>query len=263
MGDPGGRRPYPELVGVTTPVRATRLAVRRRQLRRVPRPPHVGIVMDGNRRWARMAGMAEPGAGHRAGAEHIGDALRWASAWDVSHLTIYVLSADNIAKRASTEIEHLMLLIETVVPEQVLAHPQWCLHTSGDLSLLRASTRDRLEELVDLTRGRPAHLTLAIGYDGRADIVHGIRGALLSAHGAGTGGAGITENAITSSLPGGPVKEIDLVIRTSGEQRLSGFFPWQTSGAHIVLSEKMWPAFTELDFADALLAYAHSVARRS
>lgn len=218
--------------------------------------------MDGNRRWARMAGITEPGAGHRAGAEHVGDVLSWASAWSVRHLTIYVLSADNIAKRASAEIAHLMHLIETVVPDQILSHPEWRLHTSGDLSLLPDSTRRRLAALVDDTRGRPRHLTLAIGYDGRADIVQGIRGALLSAHGTRPRTV-ITEDDVTSSLPGGPVKEIDLVIRTSGEQRLSGFFPWQTSRAQIVLSSRMWPAFTELDFADALLEYARSVSRRA
>lgn len=91
---------------------------------------------------------------------------------------------------------------------------------------------------------------MAIGYDPHGDIVEGVRRALAA------GVTEIDEGAITAALPGGPVKEIDLVIRTSGEQRLSGFFPWQTSGAEIVVSEKLWPDFTAEDFAAALHHYA-------
>ncbi|WP_179658936.1 undecaprenyl diphosphate synthase family protein [Nocardioides panzhihuensis] len=91
---------------------------------------------------------------------------------------------------------------------------------------------------------------MAIGYDPHGDIVEGIRRAIAA------GVTEIDEQAITAALPGGPSKEIDLVIRTSGEQRLSGFFPWQTAKAEIVVSEKLWPDFTEHDFAQALEFYA-------
>ncbi|MEP9361414.1 polyprenyl diphosphate synthase [Nocardioides sp. CN2-186] len=237
-----------------------RLAARRRQLRGAPRPRHVGLVMDGNRRWARLAGFADARVGHRAGAEHVGDVLRWATTWGIDHLTVYVLSADNIRKRPVAEVDHLMTLLEEIVPEQVLAHPRWCAHVSGDERLLPSTTRESLAQLVDATRGRPAHVTLAIAYDGHEDIVTGIRAALIAA--AETRNLSIGEDDVTRGLPGGPVKEIDLVIRTSGEQRLSGFFPWQASNAQIVLSPKLWPAFTEVDFADALAEFARSSDRR-
>jgi short-chain Z-isoprenyl diphosphate synthase len=217
--------------------------------------------MDGNRRWARAAGHASASVGHRVGAEHVGDVLRWGVTWGVEHLTIYVLSADNIRRRDAGEIQFLAELLEGVILDRVLAHPEWRLHVAGDLGLLPATTRAALDELVAATHDRPRHLTLAIGYDGRRDIVEAVRLALRTATTADARGGtlteeAITEEAITRALGGGPHKEVDLVIRTSGEQRMSGFLPWQSSGAEIVTSRKLWPAFTEVDFADALVEYA-------
>ncbi|RYC11303.1 undecaprenyl diphosphate synthase family protein [Nocardioides zhouii] len=148
-------------------------------------PRHVGVVMDGNRRWARIAGFLNLSEGHRRGADHIEDLLGWCEA---------------------------------------------------------------------RTAGRDGHVTLAIGYDGRADIVAGIRGAIRA--GAVDTAGGITPADITAHLPGGPVKDIDLVIRTSGEQRLSGFFPWQVATAEVHVSPKLWPDFGEADFDEALARYA-------
>ncbi|CAN5514632.1 isoprenyl transferase [soil metagenome] len=219
-----------------------------RDVRRARLPRHVGLVMDGNRRWARAAGL-DARAGHRAGAEHVADVLRWSEEVGIDHLTVYVLSADNIRRRGSDEIGHLMTLLETVVPDAVLSRDgHWRLHVSGDLTLLPASTRAVLDDAVEQTANGAAHLTLAVAYDGRADIAHAVRRAVLE------GGAADVDD-ITRCLAGGPVKDIDLVIRTSGETRLSGFFPWQSAGARLHLSPRMWPAFTHADFLRALLSY--------
>ena len=220
----------------------------RRDVRRARLPRHVGLVMDGNRRWAKAAGL-DTRAGHRAGAEHVADLLRWSEDAGLEHLTVYVLSADNIRRRGDEEIDHLMTLLETVVPEAVLSRGgHWQLHVSGDLGLLPASTRARLESAAEATRQGTSHLTLAIAYDGRADIAHAVRRAVLE------GGSADVDD-ITRCLAGGPVKDIDLVIRTSGETRISGFFPWQSAGARLHLSPRMWPAFTEADFLRALLSW--------
>jgi short-chain Z-isoprenyl diphosphate synthase len=216
-------------------------------------PRHVGLIMDGNRRWARAAGQGAR-FGHRAGAEHLGDFLTWLQARGIEHATVYVLSADNIRKRAGAEVDHLFHLIETVVSEKVRESESWRLHVSGDLRLLPDTARDALERAVGATVGRPRHLTLAIGYDARGDIVAGVRAAVLA--GAGHLAGEQLAAAITDGLPGGPVKEIDLVIRTSGEQRISGFFPWQAQHAEIHVSPRMWPAFTERDLDRALADYA-------
>ena len=235
------------------------MRLRRERLRpdasRLPR--HVGLVMDGNRRWARAAGYVNPSVGHRHGAEHVEDLLRWCTDWGVDHLTVYVLSAANIRKRPGPELEYLFDLLATVLPDKVVRSRRWQLHVSGDLSLLPDRSQVALRRAVEQTAGRPAHLTLAIGYDGHGDIVEGIREALRTA-----GGARVDVDAITASLPGGPVKDIDLVIRTSGEQRLSGFFPWQSAQAELYVSPKMWPAFTERDFAGALRWYASRTTSR-
>ncbi|MCW2793622.1 MAG: hypothetical protein JWO76_2720 [Nocardioides sp.] len=208
--------------------------------------------MDGNRRWARSAGHANPSVGHRYGAEHVGRILDWCSRRGIEHLSIYVLSADNIRRRPGPELEHLFDLLASTLPEIVTRSAgSWSLHVSGDLTLLPDRSRDALLRAVEETRDRRAHLTLAIGYDGRQDVVRGIRSALLSSR-----NGSLDVDTITAHLPGGPVKEIDLVIRTSGEHRLSGFFPWQTSHAEIHVSRKMWPAFTERDFERALADYA-------
>jgi short-chain Z-isoprenyl diphosphate synthase len=212
--------------------------------------------MDGNRRWARAAGHGNPSVGHRHGADHVQRLLRWCGEWGIDHVTVFVLSADNIRKRSAGEVGYLFGLLDEAVPRMVAENTRWAMHVTGDLGLLPAATATALRDAERQTAGRSAHFTMAIGYDGRADIVAGIRGA-LRAH-----GADIDTDAITASLAGGPVKDIDLVIRTSGERRLSGFLPWQTTRAEIFVSPKMWPAFTSEDFAAALRYYsAHAIAR--
>lgn len=224
-------------------------------LTRLPR--HVGVVMDGNRRWARAAGHLNPSVGHRSGADHVEDLLGWCDAWGIDHLTAYVLSADNIRKRSPEQVTYLFDLLAERVPELMRRASRWALHVSGDLDLLPAATAERLVEAERVSADRQAHLTVAVGYDGRGDIVEGVRRALVQ-H-----GPGIDDDLITACLPGGPVKEIDLVIRTSGELRLSGFFPWQTSGAEIYISPKLWPDFGAEDFAEALRHYEARATARS
>ena len=222
--------------------------------REAVRPRHVGVVMDGNRRWARTAGFVNPSEGHRKGADHVEDLLRWCEARGIDHVSVYVLSAANISKRSVQEVEFLFGLVTRVLPGLVERSGHWSLHVSGDLALLPDDAAAELTRAEATTAGRPGHVTLAIGYDGRADIVAGIRRAVLA--GAADRDGGIEPADITAHLPGGPVKEIDLVIRTSGEQRLSGFFPWQAAHAEVHVSPKLWPDFDEADFDEALAHYA-------
>lgn len=212
-------------------------------------PRHVGVIMDGNRRWARAAGMTRVSLGHRVGADHLEDLLGWLTTRGIRHASVYVLSADNIRKRDHDEIGYLFGLIESVVPEKVKASGEWQLHIAGDTSLLPESCATALENAVSATAGRRSHLTLAIGYDAKQEVVDAVRAVLVA-------GEHPDEAAITSRLPGGPIKDIDLVIRTSGEQRISGFFPWQSQHAEIVFSDKFWPAFDEHDLDLALREFA-------
>ncbi|CAM3410844.1 polyprenyl diphosphate synthase [Occultella aeris] len=208
--------------------------------------------MDGNRRWAQAIGRA-PSFGHRAGADHLGEVLDWLRTRGVDHVSVFVLSADNIRKRSTAEVGYLFDLIESVLPATIERTQHWQVHLSGDLALVSPGARRALRRAVESSQGRAGHLTLAIGYDPHADIVAGVRAALADGA-ADRDGAGLVE-AISEWLPGGPVRDIDLVIRTSGERRISGFFPWQAARAEIIFSPKMWPAFTEADLDVALAEY--------
>ncbi|MFC0674045.1 polyprenyl diphosphate synthase [Brachybacterium hainanense] len=213
-------------------------------------PVHVGLIMDGNRRWARAHGERGTSFGHQAGAEHLSNVLSWLAARGIDHVSAFVLSADNIRKRGRLEVEFLFSLIEHVIPERVRATERWSLHVSGDLDLLPESTRTALAEMIDETRGRPGHLTLAIGYDARDDILAAVRKTI-------TGGSEmLTVDAVTQNLAGGPVKDIDLIIRTGGDSRISGFFPWQSKMAELYVVEHPWPDLTDSDLDDALAFYS-------
>lgn len=219
----------------------------------VEMPRHVGLIMDGNRRWARAAGLARVSEGHRAGADHLEDVLGWLTARGIRHVSVYVLSADNIRKRDADEIGFLFQLIESVLPVKVRQWRDWQLHVAGDVTLLPESCATVLRDAVEATRGRPAHLTLAIGYDPQSEVRDAVRRMLADGQQA-EGDALVA--AISERLPGGPIKDIDLVIRTSGEHRISGFFPWQSQHAEIVFSDKMWPAFGERELDRALGEYS-------
>lgn len=217
-------------------------------------PRHVGLIMDGNRRWARAHGHSDVGAGHRAGAEHLTDLLQWLAPRGIDHASAYVLSADNIRKRSSLEVGFLFRLIENVIPERVRAAERWRLHVSGDLDLLPPTTRQALLDAVDETCERPGHLTLAIGYDARSDILAALRRAVTAL--PGTDAADLSVEAVSKHLSGGPTKQIDLIIRTGGDARISGFFPWQSTRAELYVAQCAWPDFREPDLDAALAHYA-------
>lgn len=208
--------------------------------------------MDGNRRWARAQRHLDVSFGHQVGAEHLSDLLEWLAARGIDHASAYVLSADNIHKRDAREVSFLFGLIETTIPQRVRAAKRWRLHVSGDLELLPTSTRKALTEAVEETRDRPGHVTLAIGYDAHADIVGALRRAVSQL--PASDAVELSVEAVSQQLAGGPLKDIDLIIRTGGDSRTSGFFPWQSRAAELYVAQGPWPAFTEKDL-DAALAY--------
>lgn len=210
--------------------------------------------MDGNRRWARAQGKLETSFGHRRGAEHLSSLLGWLVDRGIEHASVYVLSADNIRKRGAEEVSFLFTLIETIIPQRVRASGHWRLHVSGDLELLPASTRAALLEAMETTHERSSHLTLAIGYDAHTDILDAVRRTVVELS-SGDDGV-LSVDAISRRLAGGPNKEIDLIIRTGGENRTSGFFPWQSRAAELYVASCPWPDFAERDLDDAFAYYA-------
>jgi short-chain Z-isoprenyl diphosphate synthase len=233
----------------------------RRQLAELPKPRHVAIVMDGNRRWARGAGYDDVRIGHRFGAQHLEQFLAWSADAGIRCVTAWVASADNIRRRDSAEVDYLMRLAETVIADHVRRNHRWRLHVAGQLDLLPDTTARVLKEAVEATRDRTdaGELTIAIGYSGRLEVLDAVRAILAEAAADGRSvddvADQLTEEDISRHLyvPGLPDPE--LVIRTSGELRMSDFLLWQATRSDIVFCDLYWPAFREVDLLRALRTY--------
>jgi short-chain Z-isoprenyl diphosphate synthase len=221
-------------------------------------PKHVGVMLDGNRRWARLVG-AEAAHGHRAGAANISPLLEWCDELGVEVVTLWLLSTDNL-NRPPAEVRELLLIIEEAVTH-LAAEGRWRLNPVGALDLLPDETARKLKEAADETREVQGLLVnVAVGYGGRREIADAVR-ALLQEH--ASKGTSIEELAefldvehIAQHLYTKGQPDPDLVIRTSGEQRLGGFLLWQSAHSEFYFCEAYWPDFRKVDFLRALRAYA-------
>ncbi|BBX91047.1 isoprenyl transferase [Mycolicibacterium peregrinum] len=223
-------------------------------------PRHIAVLCDGNRRWARDAGYDDVSIGYRMGAAKIAEMLRWCQAAGIEMTTVYLLSTENL-QRDPDELSALLEIITDVVEEICAPTNTWTVRTVGDLELLGEEPARRLREAVESTNGRGGkfHVNVAVAYGGRQEIVDAVR-SLLSKELANGATAeqlveavtvdGISENLYTSGQP-----DPDLVIRTSGEQRLSGFLLWQSAYSEMWFTEAYWPAFRRVDFLRALRDY--------
>lgn len=241
-----------------------------RQLAGGPVPGHVALIMDGNRRWARQMGFDNVSVGHRYGAEHIEDVLGWCAQAGISHVTIFVASADNLLRRASAEIAFLMDVAEHVIAERLSrAASPWQIHLAGQLDLVPESTALALKRAAEATRDRRSglHLTVAIGYGGRAEVTEAVRSLLADAAANGVTlrelAASLSEDDIAAHLYTSGLPNPDLVIRTSGEQRLSDFLLWQTADSQLYFTDVYWPGFRQVDFLRALRSYAQRQRRQA
>ena len=221
-------------------------------------PRHVGVILDGNRRWARSVG-ADSAEGHQRGADKIVELLRWCDDAGVEVVTLWLLSTDNLS-RPEPELAPLLRIIEGVVVDLAAPENRWTLNVVGALDLLPDSTARLLKEAADRTGGRPGVMvTVAVGYGGRQEIADAVR-SLLTEHAAQ--GATLAEVAefldvdhIAEHLYTKGQPDPDLVIRTSGEQRLSGFLLWQSAHSEFYFCDAYWPEFRHVDFLRALRAY--------
>jgi len=224
---------------------------------RVPR--HVGVMCDGNRRWARSAGLTDVSSGHRKGADKIFELLDWCRDSGVEVVTLWLLSTDNLVARPESEIEPLLGIIEDTVRELVAQN--WRVKAVGALDLLPVDTAQVLKDASDATANYPGLLVnVAVGYGGRREIADAVR-SLLQEH--ATRGTTIEELAeildvehIAEHLYTAGLPDPDLVIRTSGEQRLGGFLLWQSAHSEFYFCDAYWPAFRKVDFLRALRSYA-------
>jgi short-chain Z-isoprenyl diphosphate synthase len=221
-------------------------------------PRHVGMIIDGNRRWARASG-EHPSRGHQAGADKIVEFLGWCEDVGVEVVTLWLLSTDNLT-RPTDQLDPLLRIIERLVVD-LADQRRWRVNPVGALDLLPAPTAATLKEAQTRTRDvQGIVVNVAVGYGGRRELADAVRGLLQEHASRGTSIEEladlldiehIAEHLYTKGQP-----DPDLVIRTSGEQRLSGFLLWQSAHTELYFCEALWPAFREVDFLRALRAYA-------
>jgi len=222
----------------------------------LPIPRHVAIMIDGNRRWARAAGFDDVSQGHVIGAQHIANLLDWCTEAGVAHVTIWLLSTDNL-RRPPSELEPLLRIIAGVGEELSAPGKSWRLHVVGALDLLPSETAAALKSAEERTAGRDGlNVNIAVGYGGRREIADAVR-SLLQEHAAA--GASLEDVAevidvdhIADHLYTKGQPDPDLVIRTSGEQRLGGFLLWQSVHSEFYFCDALWPDFRKIDFLRAL-----------
>ena len=221
-------------------------------------PRHVGVILDGNRRWATMQGTGSE-QGHRAGAAKIEEFLGWCEEAHVELVTLWLLSTDNL-ERPEAELASLLGIIEGTVVD-LAETGRWRVHPVGALDLLPAHTAEVLKEAESTTKDNAGLMVnVAVGYGGRREVVDAVRSLLAEHHQKGTSlddlagvldAEHIAEHLYTKGQP-----DPDLVIRTSGEQRLSGFLMWQSAHSEFYFCEAYWPDFRKVDFLRALRAYS-------
>jgi short-chain Z-isoprenyl diphosphate synthase len=223
-------------------------------------PRHIAVLCDGNRRWAREVGYNDVSEGYRAGAAKIAEMLRWCQESGIEMATVYLLSTENL-QRDPEELAALIEIITDVVEEICAPANHWSVRTVGDLELLGEEAARRLRGAAVSTNGNNGfHVNVAVAYGGRQEIVDAVRGLLGKELANGASGdqliEAVTPEAISENLYTSGQPDPDLVIRTSGEQRLSGFLLWQSAYSEMWFTEAYWPEFRRVDFLRALRDYS-------
>jgi short-chain Z-isoprenyl diphosphate synthase len=225
-------------------------------------PRHVGVILDGNRRWARELGMAPP-EGHRRGAAQIDHLLAWARELGIPVVTLWLLSTENLLQRHPDEVAELLQIIERKVTQLARdATPDgYRVVPVGQLDALPERTRRALASAEEVSRGHTGGtLHVAVGYGGREEIADAVRRLLGEYVDKGMelaeSASRVTPDEIARHLYTAGVPDPDLIIRTSGEVRLSGFLLWQSAHAEYYFADTYWPDFRKVDFLRALRSYA-------
>jgi short-chain Z-isoprenyl diphosphate synthase len=220
-------------------------------------PRHIGVTLDGNRRWAKQNPDPDDPYGHKRGAEKIADLLGWCEETHVEVVTLWMLSTDNF-KRTPEEISTLIEVISGIV-DDLAARKRWSIKAVGALDVLPEPLATKLTSLPDCPNSK-LQVNVAIGYGGRREIVDAVKGFLNKEAAAGRSleeaTADLDVDSIARHLYTAGQPDPDLLIRTSGEQRLGGFLLWQSALSEYYFCEAYWPAFRRVDFLRALRDYS-------
>jgi len=226
-------------------------------------PHHIGVILDGNRRWSKENpsefGDTSSARGHKVGASKIIHLLDWCEEAHVSVLTLWLLSNQNL-HRPVEELEPLLAIIGDTV-DALGNTGRWEIRPVGSMELLPQELQDRLTAVAAKSKGiKGVHVNVAIGYGGRSEIADAVKSLIRdgAAHGKSPVeiADSVTVDEISKHLYTAGLPDPDLVIRTSGEQRLGGFLLWQSAHSEFYFCEAYWPDFRRLDFLRALRAYA-------
>ncbi len=228
-----------------------------RRLHKFPTPRHIGVILDGNRRWAANQG-GPTSRGHRVGASKISQFLEWCEEQDVEVVTLWLLSTDNL-RRSESELIPLLGIIEQTA-EDLANDGRWKLQAVGALDGLPEKIQLALKNAeAQTSSNKTMQVNLAVGYGGRQEVVDAVSSYIRE-----EGAKGNTPEAIAAMIDAEAIEnhlytkgqpDPDLVIRTSGEQRLSGFLLWQSAHSEFWFCEAYWPDFRRIDFLRAIRDY--------
>lgn len=224
-----------------------------------PLPGHIGVILDGNRRFARARGLSTAADGHRLGAEKIPELLDWCADLGIAYVSLFLLSTENL-NRDADELDALVEIIGDSVAGLATQKDRWPgLRITGVGAMdalpdpLRAILKDAAEETSD---GDTLHVQIAVGYGGRQEIMDALRGHLEEEAARGATIQDVIANLdiedISANLYAAGTPDPDLIIRTSGEIRLSGFLMWQSAHSEFYFCDPYWPEFRRIDFLRAL-----------
>ena len=230
-----------------------------RQLDKDNIPKHIAVMLDGNRRWADKNNGSKPKSGHVAGAQKIFEFLSWCDELEVPVITLYLLSTDNLKQRNQSELNDLFVILDKLAKEMV-SKGNWKIRFMGDRNALSKDFLESLEHSQKASANtKGATVNLAIGYGGRQEITDAMRSIVQSSIASGDDlsklSDSLTPELIASHLYTSDQPDPDLIIRTSGEQRLSGFLLWQSSNSELYFEEALWPDFRKVDFLRAIRAF--------
>ena len=219
-------------------------------------PRHVAVIMDGNGRWAARRGQPRV-AGHRAGVEAVRAAVDTAARLGLGALTLYAFSTENW-KRPRLEVDALMRMLKRYLKIELdeIDRQNIRFQPIGRVEGLRESVRRELERAVERTASNTGMvLSVALNYGGRAEIVDAVRAAARSLAAEGRSAEEMTEEDIAQHLYTSGLPELDLLVRTSGELRISNFLLWQAAYSEIYVTETLWPDFRRAEMLEAVIDF--------
>ena len=226
-------------------------------------PTHLGLILDGNRRYAKEMGLSDINDGHREGARRLDDVLQWCADLGIRIVTVWVLSPENVL-RDREEVDGLFKVIkdkmEDLSRNNVIERNRFRVKTFGNLDVLPPDVREAVDRCERATSGFDRHmLNIAVGYGGREEIVEAAKKALAAKNISSPQelAGSLTADDITNHLYTCGIPDPDLIIRTSGEIRLSGFLLWQSAYSEFYFCDALWPLFRKIDFLRAIRSYQH------